>query len=491
MSLYLGEDAGTRRHVELPLESLRRGCYVIGTPGGGKTTLLRCLLSQFADLDQPYGLIDPEGALYRHAIFEASRNWDPEGDQLDVARTVTINTSDAQCSVPMNVCLVPQGVEPEDHVDSLMLAFHRAFEDSWGMRLADFLRHGLLIAAEFRLSLYEVLLLAIFPEYRLALAKASKNPMLKAYFIGHLDLLKGYELRAWLEAVRNKLAPFILSPHLKPMLCRDSCIDVLNALEVWKKSFLVHPDQSTLHESAGLFAMLFTSLLEEAVRRRPENTASLWPLVVDEFQMAASKSLIELATRGRKRGVGCVLSHQTLCQPPFDKDRGFIETILGTCHTFVAFRCKRDDAERLAKQMFEVSGERVKVRERHFLWGDTGKTTFWTPQEQWEHWTRCLQDQGEGECYVSLQTGEITTYPVEVYHPPESEWDSKADEFLDFCRAVHGSPRALALEDIDKRAERLYRDHGVKPPALLQTVDEIPDDLDPPVANPRRRRTRR
>jgi hypothetical protein len=328
---------------------------------------------------------------------------------------------------------------------------------------------------ELRLSLYEILLAVIYPKYRLALAGASKDPLVRAYFLEHLKNVRGSELRSWTEAIRNKLAPFILSPYLLPMLCQNSCIDMYRQIQIAGRTFLCHLSAEHLKDSAGLLGMIIQTLIEEATIRRPENVARVYPIIIDEFQKSASKTILELAVRGSRRGVGLILAHQAMRQAPFDKEPGYIDTLLGTTHVKVAFRCGASDAERLAKEMFEATGELVKTRKKHWLWGDYGPTTYYSIPEQRSHWAWQIQDQHRRECYISLQGDGIVTRACETFDV-ETPGPGDVETFRDLSMTFHCSTREQSLACIETRAQRLYREHRIKPPA---SVEQVKEELDP------------
>jgi len=477
--LHLAADTVTWRSVSILLDDVRRGIYVIGTPRSGKTGLLKTVITQFADLAQPFALFDPEGDLYQHALAEKAVGYalsrDDSGEQP--YSTVLLEAGDLDHFLPLNFILAPPGVERYTHADALVEAFGRAYADEYSPapRFLDFIRHSFLLGDELSLSLYEILLAVIYPKYRMALARASKDPLIRGYFLEHLKNVRGSELRSWTEAIRNKLAPFVLSPYLLPMLCQDYCVDFYQLIENRRQTFLCHLSAEHLKDSAGLLGMILQSLIEEAAIRRPENVAQVYPIVIDEFQKSASKTLLELSVRGGRRGIGLILAHQTISQPPFDKEPGYIETLLGTTHVKVAFRCGATDAERLSKEMFEATGELVKVKNKHWLWGDHGPASYYSIPEQRAHWAWQLQDQHRRECYVSLQGDGVVTHACETFDVERPEPGDVA-MFREMSLTFHCVGREDALACIEQRAQRLRRDYGIKPPA---SVEQVQEELDP------------
>jgi hypothetical protein len=477
--LILAQDCLTGEPVTIPTDHLRRGLHVIGTPGEGKSSFLVALLEQFIRAGQSFGLMEPEGQVYGQTLARLAAK------RADPARTVLLEPSHKPWAAPLNVLKVPDGVSPATHVDVLLRAFERQYasEGLYGPRMADFLRHLFLLTVELKLTLYEALLAIMDTAYCDSLARASTNPMLRGYFLSHLHNIRASERAMWAESSRNKLAPLVLSEYIAPAVVQDDCLDFLNLIESGA-SILVHTSQKHLHEDASLVGMLVQALLAEAVSRRAENASTLFPILIDEFQMVANRGVLDLLTRARRRGVGLILGHHSLYQPPFDKDPAFVEVVLAVAHTKVVFRVGRRDAERLSGELFRISGDVVKIRKRHPIFGPHGPAMYWSVAEQKEHWTRQIQDQAIQECFVSLQNEGISTHECETYLVDRLD-ESGLEEFREACFAAHCIPRETALACIERREERLYTEHGIKPP--LSIAAPIQEEIKRPRATRKKR----
>jgi len=179
----------------------------------------------------------------------------------------------------------------------------------------------------------------------------------------------------------------------------------------------VNLPESVLGDSGKLYAMLLVSKLYQAALRRPEGSR---PFIVyaDEFQNFATRSFIDLATRSRKRGVGSVMANQSIDQPPFNENRGFISTITSTVGTLVVMRVGRSDAEYFAPRVFPASGTQPKQSSQHWLWGEWWEKNQprYSIQEEREHQMKLLEEQQQRECYI--RTGG-STFVCEAYSVPE------------------------------------------------------------------------
>jgi hypothetical protein len=143
-------------------------------------------------------------------------------------------------------------------------------------------------------------------------------------------------------------------------------------------------------------------------------------LVLDEFQSYASRHVIEMLTRARKRGLGLTVAHQNLQQPPFDKDPSFLSTVLANTNIQVFFQLGRDDADRLVKHAFTALGTEVKRQKRHWLWGDQGEPKFYSVQEAYEYYVTELTNQERRECVIRIGDNQ-RTYFATTYDMPTAQ----------------------------------------------------------------------
>jgi hypothetical protein len=365
-----------------------RSVHVIGVPNCGKTSLLRHLIPQV-----PCGVIDVEETLNV-----------PYDLLLDPERSI----------LPLNVLKTDH---PARTVEDLLACFKRAWPDGWGHRMEDLLRHCLHLAIEFDLRLTDLPRILSDQDYRDGLATRSDDERVKSYFIDHLANIPKREWRVWVESARNKMAAFALSPYIRPFFEADDCLDLRKVMDEGKTILFRLPER-LMKDSASLFGMILVSRIYSAALERPEGSTP-WLLVADELQRFASPSLLDLVVRGRKRSVGAIVAHQGLTQPPFDKETGYIDTLLQTVGTTVIFAVGREDAERLAKEVVPPSGLTPKrVKKKHWLFGGTTVESFYSVQEEIHNLATEIERQEQGECFIKVRTPQTVVYAANTFEAP-------------------------------------------------------------------------
>jgi hypothetical protein len=231
------------------------------------------------------------------------------------------------------------------------------------------------------------------------------------------------------------------------------------------KCLIVNLPERVLKDSGRLLGMMIVTRIYAAALQRPEGSKP-WFLYADEFQSIASRSFLDLVTRSRKRGVGVILAHQNLTQPPFDRDPGFLDTVLANCATQVFFAVGRTDAERLSREVFQATGTVVKRRKQHGLWGDSGDPQFYSLSEEREHSINELEGQKPRECFLKRKG--VGVWVAQTYDMPAVEGDGEA--LASEAILKHGVPlEAIAVA----RNERLTR---FLPPSRVKTAKKGKDD---------------
>lgn len=408
----LGKTPSERRDIPLPAAQRLRHVYVVGQSGSGKTAALRTWMWQDIEEAQAFGLIDVEEG------FAAACLGYLEHFGVQPERVVVVDPTRKEAVVPLNFLATPAGADPYVVVEDLVFSMRRAWADVWGPRLDDILRHALLLLQEHQLTLGELPRLLSDKKFREYLAQESNDERLRLFFLSHLGNVPEREWRVWIEAVRNKASAFAGNPFIEPMIAADACLD-FRAIMDEGKYLVVNIPERVLKDSGRLFGMMIVSRIYAAALQR-QGGASPWFLYCDEFQSVASRSFLDIVTRSRKRGVGVVVAHQNLNQPPFDRDPGYLETLLANSATQAFFQMGRKDAERLAPEVFPITGTLVKRQKKHPLWGDFGDPQFYSVQEEREFFASQLEHAKPRECFIKMKTERGTeVWVAETYDLPD------------------------------------------------------------------------
>ena len=112
--------------------------------------------------------------------------------------------------------------------------------------------------------------------------------------------------------------------------------------------------------------------------------------------MAAAQTLAQILSECRKFGLHLTLAHQTLAQIN-ERMKG----ALGNIQLKIIFGTSRQDAEILAKHLFQVTGEKVKFAIRDSRQSGGNRPIFYSLQEEWERSIRRVQQLKPRMAYVS------------------------------------------------------------------------------------------
>jgi hypothetical protein len=456
----LGDGPERSQDVSIPSELRRRSSYTCGQAGSGKTSLFKTETHQDVQAEQGFALIDVEDTLGPDVLaYLAEALAEPR-------RVVVVDPTRTEAAVPLNPLYVPPGVHPHTRVEDVLASCRRAWWDSWGARLEDILRHSLTLFVELKLTLAELPRFISDGEFRKRCVAASADPDTRLFFEGHLGGIRPSEYRTWVESTRNKIDAFVGNPFIRPMIAAETCLDFRALMDRGDWFILLLPDR-VLRDSGKLLGMLCVSMIFSAALQRPEGS-SLWPVYADEYQTVASRGFVDLITRARKRGIGVSVAHQSLSQPPFDRDPAFVDTMLSNCAVQCYFQMGRKDAERLAPEVFPITGTQVKRRKKHPIWGDFGDPTFYSVQEEKEHAIGQLEHQKPREFFVKIKGDQGTeVWVCETYDVPEcSATEDDVEQLVIGSLANHG----VSLEAIQKaQIARLARFESRKP---IKTTDE-------------------
>jgi len=342
--LVIGETdfRGQHRPWGLYRDDRLRHLYIVGRTGVGKSTLLSNMIRQDLANGEGLALIDPHGEL-----VDAILPFVPKERTNDV---LLFAPEDREFPVSFNVFRSGRGV----HADTALLAsqlvstFRAQWSSSWGPRLENLLRFGLLsVAPDPRATLLFLYKFFTDEALRERVAMDIKDPVVKHFWVTEFpSYSKSLQAEA-LGPVLNKLGAFVSNPIIRNIVAQErSRIDFREFLDR-KKILLAKLPVGAIGEDASslLGSLLVTSLQLAAMerrRRRPE----FW-LYVDELQHFTNDSLGTLLSESRKFGLGLVLAHQYLAQLP----EPILDAVRGNVGTMLCFRVGAEDAEALESEV--------------------------------------------------------------------------------------------------------------------------------------------
>jgi hypothetical protein len=414
---------GFNQPIELTDAERVLGIFCLGQPNCGKSSWLKHLMKQDCDDRRGFLLIDVEETLAPPVMSWLSQIRPPE-EVLYLTPGYPL---------PFNIL---KGGDPHETVEHLLGAFARAWGAGFMDRAEDITRNSLHLLIEHNLPITAMPRLLSDEDWRDELAEASQSEATRLFFLEHVRQVGKRQWPFWIESVRNKAAKFCHHPAIKPLLESDSCVD-LRALMDSGHVLVANLPERRLSDQAGLLGALIVSKVFQAALQRPEGSL-LFTLYCDEFQRFASRSFSDLAVRGRKRGVGLCVAHQSLEQPPFDKDPALVKTVVNVSATLALFQMSRQDALIFGKEVLPPGGQSIKkARKKHPIFGGTEVTAFWSVQEEVEQMATELANQHPEECFIRIKGKGTRVYVATTYKAPEDGPDPAG--FIQACLQAHAT----------------------------------------------------
>jgi len=307
--LRLGLDKETKSPVELSPENRRQGTYIAGVNGTGKTALL--INTALSDAKNGDGLcfLDPHGD-----ATETLLKLMPENRKKDV---ILFDPSDIDYPFGLNLFECQNISDPRlvDLVCSEIVGtFKKLYQESWGPRLEDILRHSILtIVRNPGLTLLDLLLMLSSSVYRHKLLESAKDPLIKNYW-EKIFPWEPKEVREWLASSYNKIGRFLANPLIRNIVSQPKSSFNIKDIMNQGKILLVNLAKGKIGEdnSSLLGSVLVGKILIAALSRAeiPEDQRRPFHLIVDEYHSFATESFPTLQSEARKFRIDTMVAHQ-------------------------------------------------------------------------------------------------------------------------------------------------------------------------------------
>ncbi|MEN6520077.1 MAG: type IV secretion system DNA-binding domain-containing protein [Armatimonadota bacterium] len=353
LGLYYSENKNEIQVAKFKDEDRATHLYVIGATGTGKTKFLESLIRQDIEKGNGFCVIDPHGDLIEDIKgFLACRYLADETDVFN--NVILIDPTDPDITVTFNPLEKMPGVSVAEQAGELVSSFRKIWSDSWGARMEDLMRNSLIALGEAELTLCELTSFLTRRSFRQVVLEKVKSPTAMDYF-QRFDSLTDRGQITWIEPVMNKINAFLADERMRQMFSSPkSSFQFREAMDS-RKHILIKLDKGKLKGSSDLLGSLFMAKIQMAAFSRSDQAKSQrvpFYLYIDEFQNFATESFKVVLSESRKYGLSLVMAHQSLSQIS-DELRNLI---LGSAGLQVYFRVNRQDAQTLAKEAFQYSG---------------------------------------------------------------------------------------------------------------------------------------
>ena len=352
LGLYYSEGKNEIQVAKVSDKDRSTHLYVVGATGTGKTKFLESLIRQDIKNGNGFCVIDPHGDLVEDIKSFLACRYLNEPEVLE--KVILIDPTDPKYSVAFNPLEPLPGVSVAEQAEELLSAFRKIWSDSWGARMEDLMRNSLIALGETGLTLCELTPFLTRRSFREVVLEGTDNPTTKEYF-RRFDSLTDKGQITWIEPVMNKIDAFLADERMRQIFSSPQSTFGLREAMDGKKHMLIKLDKGKLKGSSDLLGSLFMAKIQMAAFSRSnlgKHQRIPFYLYIDEFQNFATESFKVMLSEARKYGLSLIMAHQSLSQISDD----LRSLILGSAGIQVYFRVNRQDAQTLAKEAFQYSG---------------------------------------------------------------------------------------------------------------------------------------
>ena len=475
-------ELGTTRFFSLPGYGLhwsplhvheterRTHTYVIGITGTGKSKLLEHILFQDIIHGRGGGVLDPHSDLVQDLLHYLQSH--PQQSQAHWERIIYFDPSRSDSLIPFNV--LDTGFSPYETTQNVIEAFRRTWPNTLeeAPRFANIATAAILTLIANKLTLVEMPRLLTDQEFRDALLANVQDVEVLGFWRGRYEKW-GRETPLMVESLLNKVTAFTMNPQLRLLLGAGE--NRLNFRRIMDEGQVLLVDLGRCDaETRRLVGSLIVTGLEQAARSRKDIRDERRPFYfcIDEFQDfcandGAAQTLAQILSECRKFGLHLTLAHQTLAQIN-ERMKG----ALGNIQLKIIFGTSRQDAEILAKHLFQVTGEKVKFAIRDSRQSGGNRPIFYSLQEEWERSIRRVQQLKPRTAYVSRPGGKGVTQiqTMTIRHAGVS------GEALEQLRSTLACRTGVATNELAKMIDRrsaLHEETSRPRPAIRERSDLV------------------
>ncbi len=395
----LGKILDRDEPFNLSPKDLSKHCYILGSTGCGKTTMILNLIEKDIRRAHSVVILDMRGDLVNGALGLCERlNVSPD-------RVTLLDLREKEKIQGFN----PLSGAGEPFIRALHLLDVLANEaESWGVQLEETLRSALLLLAHASQSITDLEHVFYDASFRDQCTVCCSDESVVRFWERYGEMSPEKQ-NGWALPVLNKVTSLMAVPSLRAVLSTNTKPKLGERLNQKGHIYLVSLAVDELHRSARMMGSLLVSAISREMMARvnvPEHSRNPVRLYVDEFENMASESFESLIAEGRRFKLSLVLSHQTLSQLE-KKLRSVIRNNVGIQ---VIFQCGFEDAVHIGKEL---------------------------PDGFDDQSMRSLQT---GEAIVMMRNAD--TFVVQFRPPPQASSRAKISKFRDLVLARLTKPQS-------------------------------------------------
>ena len=345
----LGTDTRTGKEISVDNVSRCSGCYVIGTQGVGKSSLLESMIYQ--DIEKNYAVIvlDPHGQLIENIVSRMPQN------HLD--RAYLLDLSDEAYPFGFNIFSCRDLSDSRERTitrNRVASIFDKVWpSESRGLLLPMLLQNvtETLIEHADTMTMADIPALLLDADFRAQKVAELQDKRLKEYWRLEYDTNSASTQRRETAPLRTRLNSWLSDSVITNILCqKEATIDFRASIENREVLLIKLPvEQPGYEHAAPIIGTMLLSQIYAATfsfQDMPEEVRPGYSLYIDEFQYFATKDTARLFTGARKYKVRQTLAHQTRVQLKLPE----VESATMSANTLISFRVIPDDSVDLARK---------------------------------------------------------------------------------------------------------------------------------------------
>ena len=349
----IGKDTQTDQEIIIDDVSRFSGCYVIGTQGVGKSSLLEKMIYQDIDKNQAVIVLDPHGQLIENIVARMG--------QKHLARTYLLDITDETYPFGFNIFACRDiKVSRERNITRNRVA--NIFDKIWpsenrGLLLPMLLQNvtETIIEHAATMTMADIPALLLDEAFRAEKVRKLNNKRLKEYWQLEYGTNSLSTQRRETAPLRTRLNSWLSDPVITNIICqKEATIDFRAAIENREILLIKLPvEQPGYEHAAPIIGTMILSQIYTATfsfQDIPEEKRPGFSLYIDEFQYFATRDTARLFTGARKYKVRQTLAHQTRVQLKLPE----VEEATLSANTIIAFKVVLRDSASLAPLFSDI-----------------------------------------------------------------------------------------------------------------------------------------